>query len=161
MKNANSMKEIIILNKLKKEDPVELPMDEMFFEKLHDKIMQSVEKTEIKPLNKWSKTWVFLERKAKSHRAKIKKAVKLSLVATTLALGALLFNLSANYVNQAALAKIEINKTSILSVAQTSPVEWAELIVNYQNENDFYADILSQGDFSTMVEIDRVIAQSL
>ena len=56
-------KELLIKQRLKKEDPVELPMEDKFFEHLHDKIMQAVNKTEIKSPVKWSKAKIFLERK--------------------------------------------------------------------------------------------------
>ncbi|OFZ30412.1 MAG: hypothetical protein A2622_08365 [Bdellovibrionales bacterium RIFCSPHIGHO2_01_FULL_40_29] len=56
-------KEIFIKEKLKKEDPVELPMDDLFFDQLHDKIMSAVEKTEMRSQTKWSKARVFLERR--------------------------------------------------------------------------------------------------
>ena len=64
MKNTNSMKEVLLIRKLKTEDPVELPMDDIFFDQLHDKIMMAVEKTEVKQVSKWQRTWVFLERSA-------------------------------------------------------------------------------------------------
>jgi hypothetical protein len=155
------MKEMLVINKLKKEDPIELPMDDLFFDKMHDKIMAGVEKTEVKPLNKWTKTWVFLERKTQSHRAKARKAVKLSIAGMTLALGISLLKTSLNYYEQAQLAQLDINKNQILEEAQKNPLEWSELVAHYQNESDFYADILSQSDTETIVEIDRVLAQSL
>jgi hypothetical protein len=161
MKKTDSMKDMILIKKLKAEDHIELPMDEMFFEDLHNKIMMSVEKTEIKPASKWTKTWVFLEQKTINQRAKMKKAVKLGITATTLTLGVSLLNYSLNLSKQIGYASAEVNKTSILSEAQKNPSEWSELVVNYQSENDFYADVLSQRDLKTMVEIDQVISQSL
>jgi len=161
MKKIESMKDMILIKKLKAEDKFELPMDEMFFEDLHNKIMMSIEKTEIKPANKWTKTWVFLEKKTMNHRAKMKKVVKLGITATTLTLGLSLLNYSLNLSKQVAYESNEINKSSILSEAQKNPAAWSELVVNYQNENDFYADVLSQRDLETMVEINQVIAQSL
>lgn len=160
-KTTESMKEVLLVKKMKAEDQIELPMDEMFFDNLHNKIMMSVEKTEIKPVSKWTKTWVFLEQKTQTHRAKAKKAVKLSITAATLTIGVSLLNFSLNLTKQMAYASAEANKTSILSEAQKNPTEWSELVVNYQNENDFYADVLSQRDLETMVEIDQVISQSL
>ena len=69
-------KEFLIKQKLKKEDPVELPMDDSFFEKMHNNIMQAVEKIEIKSQTKWSKSRIFLERKVLNHRASNKKVMK-------------------------------------------------------------------------------------
>ena len=69
-------KEFLIKQKLKKEDPVELPMDDSFFEKMHNNIMQAVEKIEIKNQTKWSKSRIFLERKVLNLRAGSKKVMK-------------------------------------------------------------------------------------
>lgn len=73
MRQATYKKEYLLKLKLKKEDPVELPMDDQFFETLHDRIMSAVDATEIKPQSKWSKTRIFLERKAPGYRPLAKK----------------------------------------------------------------------------------------
>lgn len=161
MRKPDSMKEAILINKLKAEDPIELPMDEIFFDNLHDKIMLSVEKTEIKPAGKWSKTWVFLEQKTVNQRARLKKGVKLSITIASLTAGISFVNHQLNQQNQDNYANLDSNKTSIISEAQRNPAEWSQLAVNYQNENDFYAEVLSQKSHETIVEIDNVIAQSL
>jgi hypothetical protein len=64
MRNTDSIKDMMIVKKLRADDPIELPMDESFFDKLHGNIMQAVAKTEVKPLSKWDKAWVFLEQKS-------------------------------------------------------------------------------------------------
>ena len=69
--------------KLKQEDMLELPMDEKFYDQLHNQIMASIEKTEVKPLSRWAKTWVFLETKAKPHRALARKVIKTGFVGET------------------------------------------------------------------------------
>ena len=66
---SNRYKDALLIKKIKTEDLVELPMDEKFFEDMHDKIMQAVEKTEMKPPSKWDKTWVFLERQSIGQKA--------------------------------------------------------------------------------------------
>lgn len=76
MRQASSKKEYLIKLKLKKEDPVELPMDDQFFEDMHNKIMAAIDSTEIKPQTKWSKTKVFLERKAPASKQLSKKIFK-------------------------------------------------------------------------------------
>lgn len=165
MKKTDSMREMILIKKLKAEDPIELPMDQEFFDNLHNKIMLSVDKTEVKPVSKWTKTWVFLEKKTLVPRAKAKKVVRLGITATTIATGVGLLNFGLNLSTQMSSVQVNLNKSSILSEAKRNPVEWSELAVNYQDENDFYADILSQAlshnDLGTIVEIDKVIAQSL
>lgn len=161
MRKTDSMKEMILVKKLKAEDPVELPMDEKFFDNLHSKIMLSVEKTEVKPASKWVKTWVFLEQKTVNQRAKMKKAVKLGITATSLTVGVGLINYGLEIYQTTKYAQKSMNKNSIISEAKKNPMEWSDLVINYQNENDFYAEVLSQRDLETIVEIDRVIAQSL
>ena len=81
-----SRKETLIALKLKKEDPIELPMDEMFFEKMHKQIMQAIEKTEIKPQTKWSKTKVFLEAKGRRHLPDSRKVLKTTFAVMAMAL---------------------------------------------------------------------------
>lgn len=161
MRKTDSMKEMILVKKIKAEDPIELPMDENFFDNLHDKIMLSVEKTEVKPVSKWTKTWVFLEQKTVNQRAKVKKVVKLSITVTTLAVGAGLVNYGLDIYQQTKYAQKSLNKSSIISEVKRNPMEWSELAINYQNENDFYAEVLSQRGLETIVEIDKVMAQSL
>lgn len=100
MKRIDSMKDIMLVKKLKAEDSIELPMDEKFFENLHNKIMSSVEMTEIKPLNKWTKTWVFLEQKTLRPRAKIKKVIRLGIAATSLMVSVKLLNTIETHQNQ-------------------------------------------------------------
>ena len=70
-------KEFLIKQRLKKEDPVELPMDDHFFEVMHNKIMQAVDKIEIKPQTKWSKSKIFLERQL-APAANFRKSLKTS-----------------------------------------------------------------------------------
>lgn len=59
---ADLRKEALLKQKMKKDDPVVLPMNEIFYQNMHDRIMNAVENIEIKKQPKWSKTWVFLER---------------------------------------------------------------------------------------------------
>jgi|GEM_PF-5547913 len=156
MKKTDSIKEMILVRKLKAEDVIALPMEAAFFDNLHNKIMSSVAKTELKPVSRWTKTRVFLERKTIVPRAQMRKVVKLGITAATLAVGlGLSLNQKINF------AQKDLNKSMIVSEAKKNPAQWSELVVNYQNENDFYADILSQHDLATIVEIDKAIAQSL
>ena len=151
-----------IKKKLKQEDLVELPMDEKFFESMHDKIMASIEKTEVKPLSRWAKTWVFLETKAKPHRAMARKVIKTGFVGLTLSMALGLAGLSAKVYHDVHVAQNATNQSRIIQEAKQNPTEWSELVISYQDSNDFYADVLSQqNDLQTLVEIDRVLTESL
>lgn len=160
MKKTDDMKDVILARKLKAEDRLELPMDENFFDNLHNQIMLSVEKTEVKPVNKFEKTWVFLERKTQGARARIKKVAKPSMVAVILVAGLSLLNTKMLQEQSVPAAK-NSNQSVILQEAKESPADWSELVSNYQSETDFYADVLSRKDLETIVEIDNAFAQSL
>lgn len=148
--------------KLRQEDRVELPMDEKFYEQLHSQIMASIEKTEVKPLSRWAKTWVFLETKAKPHRAIARKAIKTGFVGLTMMLALGLASLSAKVYKEVHLAQNASNQIRIIQEAKQNPTEWSDLVVSYQDENDFYADVLSQkNDVATLVEINRMLTETL
>jgi len=159
MKTTNSMKEVLLIRKMKTEDPVELPMDDKFFDNLHDKIMCAVEKTEVKPVTKWDKTWIFLDQKT-AWRSKARKAVKLSIAAVTMTVGVSLLSLSLNFYQQAQYVREDLNKKSIIEAAEKNPAAWSELM-SYQSENDFYSEVLSQKDVATFTDVDQVLSQSL
>ncbi len=162
LRHKKRMTALVLEKKLKFEDQLELPMDEKFFDQLHDKIMSSVEKIDSKPLSRWAKTWVFLETKAKPHRVFAKKVIKTSFVGLTFTLALGLAGISAKMYRDVRLAQSGTNQSRIIQQAKQDPTEWSELVVSYQNENDFYADVLSQrNDLGTIVEIDRVLTGSL
>ena len=162
MKKSMPKKDFIIKQTLKKEDYIELPMDDSFYEKMHDQIMQSLEKTELKSQPKWSKARVFLEQSSQRYRSTYKKAVKLAVIClvTTIAIG---FVGASHRLYVAVDAQKNMNNQArIIQEAQRNPQEWAALVGNYQSENDFYAEVLSRrSDLATMVEIEKVLTQSL
>lgn len=94
MKQVNK-KEYLLKLKLKKEDPVELPMDDQFFEDLHNRIMQAVDSTEMQPLTKWSKTRIFLERKAPNYKPWAKRLMKAGITGWVASIGLGLIGMSA------------------------------------------------------------------
>ena len=162
VKKAIPKKDILIKQTLKKEDYLELPMDDFFYEKMHDKIMQAVEKTEFKTEPKWHKARVFLERNAERYRSTSKKVLKVAVISlvTSIAIGFL--GVSQRLYSDLQADRSLNNQGRIIQEARNNPQEWAEMAGNYQNENDFYAEILSRkNDLATMVEIDNVLTQSL
>jgi hypothetical protein len=140
-----SRKEALIALKLKKEDPIELPMDEMFFEKMHQQIMQAVDKTEIKQQTKWSKTKVFLETKGRKYlpdNGKVLKTVFMMFVASlTLGLGGLSAGL---FKKTHDLQVASLNQKKILIEAVRAPDAWNDLAAMSQNDSDLYQEILNQ-----------------
>lgn len=53
---------------IQKADMIKIPESEEFYEKLTAKIMAGIEKTDVKPLSRWAKTWVFLDSKSSKYR---------------------------------------------------------------------------------------------
>lgn len=144
MNNNQGLKQQLI-----KEDPIELPMDDMFFDKLHDKIMADVEKTEIKPAaNKWTQPWVFLERKVRYYRPsnnnRTLHLVKFGFLGFSLALGLAMAVMSLNLFNLSSQNQMANNSQMILDQALANPQDWVEMAASMQNDTDFYADIVNE-----------------
>lgn len=148
MRTDGTFKEMVIKNKLQKEDPVDLPMDDQFFENMHDQIMQAVEKTEIRQLNRWSKARVFLENKTRPQLHRLQpvggRIVKAGLAGLVMSFIISLGALSMGLFQETQRQNISINKQQILQEASARPSDWAELASVVQNDNDFYADILNE-----------------
>jgi hypothetical protein len=161
-KITSKMKDAILEKKIKKEDPIELPMDEKFYEDMHNQIMQSIEHTEIKPPTRLEKAWVFLETRAWRPGGLPRKIIKTGFAGLALMTGLSLVALSAQIYFNIKESKNLGNQSKIIREAKNNPIAWAEMVSSYQNENDFYADVLSQkSDLGTIVGIDRVITESL
>ncbi len=147
-KNRHLNKEILIEQKLKKEDPFEFPMDDNFFDQMHDKIMQAVEKTEIKQQTKWTKTWVFLETSTRPFRPAPHKAIKVALIlvvtSLTLGLGGLSLGLFQKTHDQQVGYEASVNQQKILNSVAQAPADWSQLAAVSQSDSDLYAEILNQ-----------------
>jgi hypothetical protein len=110
MKSTGRMKEnlfnTVLVKKMKKEDHLELPMDEKFYQNMHDKIMSAVEKTDVKPVSRWAKTWIFLETKAKSNKPFTRKIIKTSFIGFVLSMA---LGLATNNIKNDTESIIEID----------------------------------------------------
>lgn len=134
---------------LRREDPIELPMDDMFFDKLHDKIMADVAKTEIKPASsRLSKSWEFLERQAHYYRpsnnVRTLNLVKMGLVGVSLTLGLGLATMSLKLFDMSSQNQIASNRQIIIEQALENPQDWVEMAASVQNDSDFYADVMNE-----------------
>ncbi len=63
------LEQLKIIQTLKERDPIELPMDEAFYNQLHSRVMKEVERTDVKQTTRWGKAWIFLESAARAQRA--------------------------------------------------------------------------------------------
>jgi hypothetical protein len=134
---------------LRREDPIELPMDDMFFDKLHDKIMADVAKTEIKPASsRLSKSWEFLERQAHYYRpsnnVRTLHVVKMGLVGVSLTLGLGLATMSLKLFDMSSQNQIASNRQIIIEQALENPQDWVEMAASVQNDSDFYAEVMNE-----------------
>jgi len=134
---------------LRREDPIELPMDDMFFDKLHDKIMADVAQTEIKPsLSRWAKPLVYLERKAHyykpSNNVLTLQIVKAGVVGVSLTLGLGLATMSLKLFSLSSQNQIASNRQIIIEQALENPQDWVEMAASVQNDSDFYADVVNE-----------------
>ncbi len=134
MKTASRMKETFLAKKLKKEDPIELPMDEKFYEDMHNQIMKAVERTEVKPLSRWAKTWVFLEASTIRSRGIGKKIVKTSIVGFIMATALSLFSISGTTYSDVKQT-YKTYKKSNASNKTKGPKDGAKLTVTQRNGN--------------------------
>lgn len=145
MKENQGLKE-----QLKREDPIELPMDDMFFDRLHDKIMANVAKTEIKPAtSKWAKPWVFLERQARYYRpsnnVRTLHLVKMGVIGISLTLGLGLATMSLKLFDMSSQqSQLATNRQLIIEQALENPQDWVEMAASVQNDSDFYAEVLNE-----------------
>lgn len=150
MRRQNNMEPNQGLRKqLRREDPIELPMDDMFFDKLHDKIMADVAKTEIKPASsRLSKSWEFLERQAHYYRpsnnVRTLHVVKMGLVGVSLTLGLGLATMSLKLFDMSSQNQIASNRQIIIEQALENPQDWVEMAASVQNDSDFYAEVMNE-----------------
>ena len=53
--------DILLKETLKKEDRIKIPTEENFYIKMQSNIMAAIVNSEVMKIDKWSKSWVFLE----------------------------------------------------------------------------------------------------
>lgn len=137
-----------IVNKLKKEDPVELPMDEDFFNKMHDQIMAQVESSQIKPTDRWAKAREFLESRLRYYRPsnhrQTARIIKASFVGLCLTLGLGLTATSLKLFNMSTKNNQTAHRQMIIDQALENPQDWIELAASAQTDADFYSDVINQ-----------------
>jgi hypothetical protein len=130
---TSRMKETLLAKKIKKEDPIELPMDEKFYENMHNQIMLAVEKTEIKPPSRWAKTWVFLEASTIRSRVIGKKIIKTSIVGLIMATTVSLFSTSGKTYSDVKQAYNTYKKANASTHAGKSVKNGATKVEQYYN----------------------------
>ncbi len=113
----------------------ELPMDDAFFEKLHDRVMASVEKTEIAPLSPM-------------HRQR--RLLKTNWKSWLISGGSLMMIFVASFhappmvrsfLDQSHGVQVFRNEDNFVAETLRSPEAFSETLISYQSESDFFVDV--------------------
>lgn len=113
----------------------ELPTDEEFFNKLHDKIMAAVEKTEIKPVSPWEKPKRLLRANWKSwvvSGGSLMMVLMASLQAPSVV---------RHFMNDSHTVQLVRNEDEFAHETLKSPDEFSGTLISYQNQDDFLVDV--------------------
>ena len=147
--NSKASAERQLRKNLKQAGDFELPMDEDFYEKLHNKIMAAVEETEITPLSKLTSTQQLMKRywrKALPYA----KGVTQVIMALALLLGSSIKarELVQNFWSSSHTVQMVQNEKQIINEALESPEQFSTSLISYQNQNDFFLDVAAQSEDS-------------
>lgn len=145
-----SEREKQIKRQLKLTQEQEIPMNQEFYDRLHDKIMAAVEQVEIQPISRIDSTQQVLKR----HWRQWTKSV-FSIVVAMVALGSLswVFSQSADKAwSSSRTVQLMENENLILSEAVLSPEDFSNSSISYQSENDFFVDVaLAHENLETLI----------
>lgn len=135
-----------LLGKLEKEESIDLPMDEAFYERLHDKIMTAVEQTEVKPKTRWEKPRKLLQAHWRGWLYTSGSLMTLVLVAILVA------QQQGNVVSKSHIAQVAKNEEQILSKALESPDAFSQTLISHQSSSDFLVDVADRS-FDDLSEV--------
>jgi len=124
---------------LKNNDEMELPMNEDFFDKLHDKIMIEVERTEVSPPPMLMKQKSYL-------RAHWKGWLYSATSVASVAAVALVLSTQFSKVNET-MQRVGLysdGRERIVEMALNSPDEVAQTLIVSQSEADFFVDVANE-----------------
>ncbi|MEK6773794.1 MAG: hypothetical protein AABY64_07630 [Bdellovibrionota bacterium] len=131
-----------LLNALKTADDVELPMEDAFYDRLHDKIMAGVNETEIKKLPPWTS---FVARPKKYLKSHWKGWLGSSI--SMIALGYIGIHISVlvgSFIPESHSFKVVQNEQEFLQDATGSVENFSQSMINHQSQEDFLSDVASQ-----------------
>lgn len=141
---------------LKASDDMELPMSEDFFDKLHDKIMAEVEKTDIAPAPLLMRPRSVFRSRWREWANPVGGVLSLFLL-TFIALNQTdKFNQS---MERAGLASD--GRERIVSEAILSPEDLSQTLITTQNESDFFIDVAGESfENLTVSKINQIMGES-
>ncbi len=124
-----------------------LPHDDKYYNDFHDKIMSSIEKTEIKPQSYFQ-----------NKKDLLKRHWRFYLVISFLSLVTLIsFNLAKNFsfsfLQNSHVIISSQNEDQIISIISSSPEMLTETVLSYKSEQEFIAESVFFKDESTTKEL--------
>jgi anti-sigma factor RsiW len=118
-----------------KNQAVELPMDDAFYDRLHDKIMAAVDQTEIKAVSPWEKPKKLLKAHWKSWAVSGGSVLMImiaSLQAPTLV---------RSFFDSSHVVQVVKNEEAFTAETIKSPEDFSGSLITSQNESDFFVDV--------------------
>lgn len=151
-KNINSEK---VRRQMKRHDDIELPMNDEFFERLHDKIMAEVNKTAIEPIPLLAKQKNML----RAHwRGWLYPTGGLMAV---LLIGVLLVNQESQVTrSMQRVGLLSDGHERIAAEALLAPEELSQTLISTQSEADFFMDV-AQDSFEhlTVAKFNKILGE--
>ena len=146
-----------LLNALKTADDIELPMDDAFYDRLHDKIMAKVEDTEIKKLPAWTHFVARPKKYLKSHwKGWLGSGLSMAILVY---LGSHISASVSSFIPESHAYKVVQNERAFLNNALNSPEYFARTLINHQNHDDLLSDVASRQIELNEEELHRIKAQ--
>lgn len=135
-----------ILEVLKKQDNLELPMSGQFYDDMQARIMAKTMGMKIKPKPLFYVPRNFL-------RAHYKSWLQLSLsLALLFLLGKTLSPIFANLVDKSHVVQVIKNEKLIVNEIMSDPEAYSETLLSYQSQNDFFVDLAERSFNDISVE---------
>jgi hypothetical protein len=120
---------------LKAEPAMELPMDDAFYERMHDRIMAAVEQTEIAPEPKWQKPARVIKANWKSWL--FAGGSMMMVVVAALQTPSVV----SSFLDESHVVKVVRNEKAITEETLKSPENFSETLISYQTQDDFFVDV--------------------
>ena len=120
---------------LKRNDEVEPPMDDAFYERLHDKVMRAIDQTEIERPSVWQKP-----------RRKLLEHWKNWVVSGGSVIMILIASMQAptvakTFLNDSHVVQVVKNEDAFNAQTTEAPEVFSESLIVYQNQSDFFVDV--------------------
>lgn len=115
----------------------ELPpqVDDLFFERLHDRIMAEVDKTEVEPKSPWEGLGRVMRLQWKGW------LVSGGSLMMILAAAMHTPNLVKSYLDESHVVQVVRNEEGFIDATMNSTQQFADTVISYQSEDDFFVDV--------------------